>query len=354
MHHGFIPRCEFEGALLDACRTNGLLAREGQRAILGTIDSGLRWAENDQLPDLGEPKVRKSAKRQRKSNGADAEADSGGDQREVKLRAAIDRLASLSLAKLALIDKKAEADALGITVPELKALVKEAREAADKASKAAARSQRRGSRAKTDIGVSMMRDFYAVLPMHHYLFVPTRDLWPAETINSLFGDADDELIRPAGAGQDARGSSADLGTGLAAYRRKRLVCDAGWIDRQELPHAQSLSPASHRRPATRTTWTHGSIISARFTRTIRAPARLPGASRAAPAREDQSRPGLGRAARHRQRHHSGAGQIRRWPVEFRGSLAEATDGAVQRLFEVRHLARERGARSWRRRPLCVL
>lgn len=31
-------------------------------------------------------------------------------------------------------------------------------------------------------------DFYAYLPQHEYMFVPTRTLWPAATINSILGE----------------------------------------------------------------------------------------------------------------------------------------------------------------------
>jgi hypothetical protein len=30
-------------------------------------------------------------------------------------------------------------------------------------------------------------DFYAYMPMHCYLFMPTRELWPASSIYSRFG-----------------------------------------------------------------------------------------------------------------------------------------------------------------------
>jgi len=54
VHHRFISQREFEDGLLDACRTNGLLARDGQHAILATAHSALRRSENDELPDLPE------------------------------------------------------------------------------------------------------------------------------------------------------------------------------------------------------------------------------------------------------------------------------------------------------------
>lgn len=79
VHHGFIPKFEFEGAFLDACDVNGLSGREGRHAILATIESGLRWAENDELPDLGEPKPR-----QLKGNGAGNSHDAKGDWQRIQ------------------------------------------------------------------------------------------------------------------------------------------------------------------------------------------------------------------------------------------------------------------------------
>jgi putative DNA primase/helicase len=72
VHRGFIPKLEFEAAFLDACDVNGLSNREGRHAILATIDSGLRLAIDDELPDLDTEKsaVRKPAKTKRKTNGS--------------------------------------------------------------------------------------------------------------------------------------------------------------------------------------------------------------------------------------------------------------------------------------------
>ena len=78
VHYNFIPKLEFEAAFLDACDVNGLTARDGRHAIIATIDSGLRWAEGDDLPDLGEPKTRTPATRKRRANGADHEWEDVG------------------------------------------------------------------------------------------------------------------------------------------------------------------------------------------------------------------------------------------------------------------------------------
>ena len=72
VHHGIITRSEFESALLDGCEINGLIKRDGRKAIEASIASGLRWAENDELPDLGEPRTGR-LKDRGKPNGHDPE-----------------------------------------------------------------------------------------------------------------------------------------------------------------------------------------------------------------------------------------------------------------------------------------
>jgi len=78
VHHGIIPKIEFEAAFLDACDVNGLSSRDGRHAIIASIDSGLRYAADDELPDLGEPAARKPATTKRRANGA-GEADHSTD-----------------------------------------------------------------------------------------------------------------------------------------------------------------------------------------------------------------------------------------------------------------------------------
>ena len=63
VHHGFIPEQEFINTFMDACANNGLLIRDGERAIEASIRSGLHCAENDPLPELGDrPQLKKTKK----------------------------------------------------------------------------------------------------------------------------------------------------------------------------------------------------------------------------------------------------------------------------------------------------
>ena len=78
-----------------------------------------------------------------------------------------------------------------------------------------------------------MTDFYAVLPLHKYMFVPTRDMWPAETINGLFGRPG-ELDPPNTVLDKMRGVQAiTWAPGFPLIVNDKLVCDAGWLDRKK-------------------------------------------------------------------------------------------------------------------------
>lgn len=50
VHHGFIGKEEFSKGFIDACDSNGLLKRDGIKALERTIDSGLGRSANDPLP----------------------------------------------------------------------------------------------------------------------------------------------------------------------------------------------------------------------------------------------------------------------------------------------------------------
>jgi Bifunctional DNA primase/polymerase, N-terminal/D5 N terminal like len=52
VHHGFVPEADLINAFVSSCEANGLLDREGLRAIEASIASGLRWSEGDPLPRL--------------------------------------------------------------------------------------------------------------------------------------------------------------------------------------------------------------------------------------------------------------------------------------------------------------
>ncbi len=53
VHHGIIGRDRFIADVLDACERNGLVAKDGRKAVLATIASGLAKSAGDALPELG-------------------------------------------------------------------------------------------------------------------------------------------------------------------------------------------------------------------------------------------------------------------------------------------------------------
>ncbi len=72
-----------------------------------------------------------------------------------------------------------------------------------------------------------LADFYAVLPVHQYLFVPTRALWPAASINSRFG-------KSASCQLDTERAAEALtwAPGEPLIIENRLICDGGWLERK--------------------------------------------------------------------------------------------------------------------------
>ncbi len=68
-------------------------------------------------------------------------------------------------------------------------------------------------------------DFYAYLPMHHYIFVPTRELWPAASVNGRLADV---------ALPDASGRG----------RRRRSVKPADWLDQHRPVEQMTWAPGA--------------------------------------------------------------------------------------------------------------
>ena len=98
--------------------------------------------------------------------------------------------------------------------------------------------------------------------MHSYIFAPTREMWPASSVNARIAPipgpdnkkhAGERLARPA---QSRRAN--DLGPGLPMLIRDRLIAEGGWIERSgvscfNLYRAPTLEPgdAAQRRPLAR-------------------------------------------------------------------------------------------------------
>jgi hypothetical protein len=99
---------------------------------------------------------------------------------------------------------------------------------------------------KPDEGVSL-DDFYAYMPTHHYMFAPSRELWPAGSVNArippvpifdvhgrpvLDAQKDQKRI-PASIWLDRNRSVEQMtwAPGLSMLIPNRLVAEGGWIER---------------------------------------------------------------------------------------------------------------------------
>jgi Family of unknown function (DUF5906) len=88
-------------------------------------------------------------------------------------------------------------------------------------------------------GVSL-DDFYAYMPNHSYIFTPSREMWPATSVNSRIppiqvGDAAGEKQKPlpANAWLDRNKPVEQMtwAPGLPMLIRDRLIAEGGWIER---------------------------------------------------------------------------------------------------------------------------
>jgi hypothetical protein len=81
-------------------------------------------------------------------------------------------------------------------------------------------------------GSIALTDFYAYMPLHKYLFAPSRDLWPASSVNSRLGAVN--VDTPANARLDEHRSVEQMtwAPGLPMLIRDHLISEGGWIRRQ--------------------------------------------------------------------------------------------------------------------------
>jgi hypothetical protein len=105
-------------------------------------------------------------------------------------------------------------------------------------------------------------DFWAYMPTHSYIFVPTRCLWPASSVNAKvprvrltnpdgspkLNDKGDPITMAAAAWLDDRRSVEQMtwAPGLPMIVEGRLIVDGGWIDRPGAHLLQPLPAAGHR------------------------------------------------------------------------------------------------------------
>ena len=216
-----------------------------------------------------------------------------------------------------------------------------------------------------------LEDFHAYLPTHNYIFVPTRETWPASSVNArippipvidkngqpVLDDNGKPKQIPAAAWLDQQSSVEQMtwAPGQPMLIRDRLIADGGWIEQRRRDVLQSLPPADDRAAAMPTKagpWidhvrkVYGDdadhIIRWLAHRVQRPQEKINHATRA------------GRTAGHRQGHPARARKARGRTVELQRGVAAADARPLQWLPEIRYPARQRGARPRRRRPLPVL
>ncbi|MGH9380857.1 MAG: DUF5906 domain-containing protein [Thermoanaerobaculia bacterium] len=79
-----------------------------------------------------------------------------------------------------------------------------------------------------DLAVSA-RDFYAYMPMHMYIYRPTRELWPASSVNARAAEVDG--MKPAPwIDQNRPVDQMTWAPGLPLLVPNRLIAEGGWID----------------------------------------------------------------------------------------------------------------------------
>jgi hypothetical protein len=111
-------------------------------------------------------------------------------------------------------------------------------------------------------GVSL-EDFYAYMPMHNYIYAPTRTTWPAVSVNArispiaITGEDGKKLLR-ASAWLDRNRPVEQMiwAPGLPIAVPNKLLLDGGWIERQgvtcfNLYHPPTIAPGD---PTNATIW----------------------------------------------------------------------------------------------------
>jgi hypothetical protein len=112
-------------------------------------------------------------------------------------------------------------------------------------------------------GVSL-DDFYAYMPMHNYIYAPTRTTWPAASVNArippiaITGENGTEEIVRASVWLDRNRSVEQMiwAPGRPVTVQNKLLLDGGWIERQgvtsfNLYHSPTIAPGD---PAQATIW----------------------------------------------------------------------------------------------------
>jgi hypothetical protein len=126
-------------------------------------------------------------------------------------------------------------------------------EACRKADEKVAEQRRKNFKAKPTQGNSgaigpTLDDFFAYMPMHSYIYAPTRDMWPASSVNArvppvalvdgsgkpVLGDDGKQKFISASAWLDRNKAIEQMtwAPGLPMIAHDRLISEGGWIERK--------------------------------------------------------------------------------------------------------------------------
>jgi hypothetical protein len=90
----------------------------------------------------------------------------------------------------------------------------------------------RGADVSVDEGGISIDDFIAILPLHGYVFIPTREIWPAASVNSILprvAVTEKSLKAAAWLDQNRAAEQMTWSPGEPMLIEGRLVADGGWI-----------------------------------------------------------------------------------------------------------------------------
>jgi hypothetical protein len=83
-------------------------------------------------------------------------------------------------------------------------------------------------------GVSLA-DFRAYMPTHSYIFAPTREMWPASSVNARIQPiavGDKKINASTWLDQNRPVEQMTWSPGAPMLVRDRLIADGGWINRE--------------------------------------------------------------------------------------------------------------------------
>jgi hypothetical protein len=86
------------------------------------------------------------------------------------------------------------------------------------------------------VGVSLA-DFHAYMPMHNYIFAPTREMWPAASVNARIppvGSGSEKINPNLWLDQNNAVEQMTWAPGLPMIILDRLISEGGWIDRNDV------------------------------------------------------------------------------------------------------------------------